>query len=117
MLNQTTTPQSFFLAKERDKLWFQKAATFIESAKMHKITFETPLLVSTFISLQQIFLERNPCFWQNWLWGLQKSINKFTNRKLQNCLYYLLTNYASFQCVSESSNLCDPPKIFHAKKS
>ena len=51
MLNQTTTPQSFFLAKERDKLWFQKAATFIESAKMHKITFETPLLVSTFISL------------------------------------------------------------------
>ena len=30
------TPQSLFLAKERDKLWLQKAVTCIEYAKMHK---------------------------------------------------------------------------------
>ena len=34
MLNQIETPQRFYLAKERDKLWLQKAATRIESAKI-----------------------------------------------------------------------------------
>ena len=43
ILNKIKTPQSFFLAKKRDKLWLQKAATCIESAKMHKNKVCVPL--------------------------------------------------------------------------
>ena len=43
MLNKIKTPQSFFLAKKRDELWLQKAATYIESAKMHKNNICVPL--------------------------------------------------------------------------
>ena len=63
MLNQIKTPQSLFLAKERDKLWIQKAATCIESSKIHKIAFGIPLQVSD----------------KTTSWGSHRSINKFNS--------------------------------------
>ena len=43
MLNKIKTPLSLFLAKERDKIWLQKAAIRIKISKMHKNNICVPL--------------------------------------------------------------------------
>ena len=87
-MNKIKTPQSLFLAKERDKWGLQKSLTCIKSAKMHKNNICVLLEVPAFISQYQIFLEITPCFWQNLFWG------KF---HIVNCkkMSYFLVNFGS----------------------
>ena len=128
MLNKLKTPWSLFFAKEREKLWHQKAVTCIRSAIMHKNNVCVPLQVPTFISQLQIPLWDNPLCWQNLLWGFQKAIIKLDtiNCKIVLILQQTLCpsttiiNHAistiPFQCGRESFNLAYPQNNFRAEE-